>query len=92
LALQPPVALNRILKLHKHLKNSSVKVVGLSGSLDKGVRIKLQVQSHTPLLSMLAALPEVEKVSEEPMEGKISSSHRKGDGACPRTIAVTMKR
>jgi len=93
LTLQPPVALDRILQLHKQLKkNAGAKVVDLKGSLDKGVRIKLQVQSHIPLLSMLAALPEVEKVSDEPLEGKISSSNRKGDGACPRAIAVTMKR
>ena len=94
LALPPPVALDRILQLHKHLKKDSrVKVVALSGSLDKGVRIKLLVQSHTPLLSMLAALPEVEDVSDGLVEaGKMSSAHRKGDGARPRTIAVTMKK
>jgi vacuolar-type H+-ATPase subunit H len=94
LALPPPIALDQMLKLHKHLKkNSRVKVVDLKGSLDKGVRIKLLVQAHTPLLSMLTALPEVEKVSDDLIEaGKISSAHRKGDGARPRTIAVTMKK
>ena len=94
LALPPPIALDQMLKLHKHLKkNSRVKVVDLKGSLDKGVRIKILVQAHTPLLSMLAALPEVEKVSEELIEaGKISSAHPKGDGALSRTIAVTMKK
>ena len=94
LALPPPIALDQMLKLHKYLKkNPRVKVVDLKGSLDKGVRIKLLVQAQTPLLSMLAALPEVEKVSDELIEaGKISSAHRKGNGARPRTIAVTMKR
>jgi len=94
LALPPPLALDQMLKLHKYLKkNPRVKVVDLKGSLDKGVRIKLLVQAHTPLLSMLAALPEVEKVSDDLIEaGKISSAHRKGDGARPRTIAVTMKK
>lgn len=94
LALLPPVALDQMLKLHKHLKKDSrVKVVDLKGSLDKGVRIKLLVQAHTPLLSMLAALPEVEDVSDSLVEAaKISSAHRKGDGARPRTIAVTLKK
>jgi vacuolar-type H+-ATPase subunit H len=94
LALTPPVALDRVLQLHKHLKKDSrVKVVDLKGSLDKGVRIKLLVQAHTPLLSMLAALPEVENVSDGLVEaGKMSSAHRKGNGARPRTIAVTMKK
>ena len=94
LALPPPIALDQILKLHKHLKkNPRLKVVDLKGSLDKGVRIRLLVQDHTPLLSMLAALSEVEKVSDDLIEaGKISSAHRKGDGARPRTIEVTMKK
>ena len=94
LALPPPIALDQMLKLHKYLKkNPRVKVVELKGSLDKGVRIRLLVQAHTPLLSMLAALPEVEKVSDDLIEaGKISFAHRKGDGERPRTIAVTMKK
>ncbi len=94
LALLPPIALDQMLKLHKHLKkNSRVKVVELKGSLDKGVTIKILVQAHTPLLNMLAVLPEVEKVSDEPIEvGKISSAHRKGDGPRPRTIAIAMKK
>ena len=94
LALLPPIALDQMLKLHKHLKkNPRVKVVELKGSLDKGVTIRILVQAHTPLLSTLASLPEVEKVSDEPIEvGKISSAHRKGNGPRTRTIAVTMKR
>jgi len=94
LELLPPIALDQMLRLHKHLKkNPRVKVVELKGSLDKGVTIKIFVQAHTPLLNMLAVLPEVEKVSDEPIEvGKISSAHPKGDGPHPRTIAVAMKR
>jgi F-type H+-transporting ATPase subunit b len=94
LALIPPLSLDQMLKLHKHLKrNSRVKVVELKGSLDKGVTIRILVQAHTPILNMLAALPEVEKVSDEPVEvGKTSSAHRKGNGPTPRKIAVAMKR
>jgi F0F1-type ATP synthase membrane subunit b/b' len=94
LALSPPVALDRMLKLHKHLnKDSRVKIVNLKGSLHKGVRMKLLVQAHTPLMSILMDLPEVEKVSYELIEaGNVSSAHRKGNGAHPRTIAVTMKK
>jgi vacuolar-type H+-ATPase subunit H len=94
LALLPPVALDQMLKLHKQLKkNSRLKVVELKGSLDKGVTIRILVQANTPLLNMLAVLPEVAQVSDEPIEaGKISSAHRKGNGATPRTIAVAMKR
>lgn len=94
LALIPPISLDQMLRLHKHLKkNSRVKVVELKGSLDKGVTIRIMVKAHTPLMNMLAVLPEVEKVSDEPVEaGKVSSAHRKGNGSAPRTIAVAMKR
>jgi len=94
LALPPPVALDRMLKLHKHLKkNPRVKIGDLKGSLDKGVRIKLLVQARTPLLTMLAALPEVEDVSDGLAEAaKTSSSRHKGNGVCPRTITVTLKK
>ncbi len=94
LALSPPVALDRLLKLYKHLKRDSrVKVGNMEGSLHKGVRIKLLVQADTPLLSILTALPEVETVSDKPIEAvNVSSAHQKGNGAPPRTIAVTMKK
>lgn len=94
LAIIPPISLDQLLRLHKHLKkNSGVKVVELKGSLEKGVTIRILVQAQTPLLNMLAVLPEIDKVSDEPIEvGKISSAHRKGNSPTPRTISVTMKR
>jgi hypothetical protein len=79
LALPPPVALDRMLKLYKRLnRDRRVKVIDLKGSLDKGIWIRFIVQAHTQLLSVFAALPEVEKVSYEVIEvGKISFADRK---------------
>ena len=79
LVLPPPIALDRMLELYKHLNsNPGVKVIDLKGSLDKGVWIRFIVQAHTPLLSVFAALPEVQKMSYEVIEvGKVFSAHRK---------------
>jgi F0F1-type ATP synthase membrane subunit b/b' len=79
LAVPPPIALERMLELYRRLhRNPRVKVIDLKGSLDKGLWIRFIVHAHTPLLSVFATLPEVEKVSYEVIEvGKISSIGRK---------------
>jgi hypothetical protein len=79
LALPPPVALDQMLELYKRLnRDRRVKVIDLKGSRDKGVWIRFIVQAHTPLLSVFAALPEVEKVSYEVIEvGKITPADGK---------------
>jgi len=94
LAIPPPVALDRILKLHKNLaKTSQIKVLNLKGSADKGIRIKLLLQTHIPLLSFLEALPEVENVSAELKEAdKMYPPQHRGDEPPVRRIVVTTKR
>jgi len=94
LAIPPPVALDRILKLHKHLaKTSQIKVLNLKGSADKGIRIKLLLQTHIPLLSFLEALPEVENVSAGLKEAdKMYPPQHRGDEPPVRRIVVTTKR
>lgn len=74
LMLPPPVALDRMLELYRRLnRDRRVKVIDLRGSLDRGIWIRFIVQAQTALLSVFAALPEVEKVSYEVIEvGKIS--------------------
>jgi vacuolar-type H+-ATPase subunit H len=79
LVLPPPISLDQMLRLRKHLKrNPGVKILDQKGSLDKGLRIRFIVQAHTPLLSLFEALSEVEKVSYEVIEvGKISLAYGK---------------
>ena len=94
LAIPPPVALDRILKLHKNLaKTSQIKVLNLKGSADKGIRIKLLLQTHIPLLSFLEALPEVENVAAGLKEAdKTYPPQHRGDEPPVRRIVVTTKR
>lgn len=79
LVLAPPISLDQMLKMYKHLKrNPGVKVLDLKGSLHRGLWIRFIVQVHIPLLSVFEALSEVEEVSYEVIEvGKISSAGRK---------------
>jgi vacuolar-type H+-ATPase subunit H len=79
LVLPPPISLDQMLKVHKHLKsNPGVKILNLKGSLDKGLWIRFIVQAHTPLLSVFEALSEVRNLSYEVIEvGKISLAYRK---------------
>jgi F0F1-type ATP synthase membrane subunit b/b' len=79
LALLPPIALDQMLELYKHLNsNPGVEVIDLKGSLDKGLWIRFIVLADTPLLSVFAALSKVQKISYEVIEvGKVFSAHRK---------------
>ena len=67
LAIPPPIGLDRMLQLHKHLKQTpQVEVLNLGGSVDKGITIRLLLENPTPLLKVLEDLPEVQKASDEP--------------------------
>ncbi len=66
ITLPPPVGLNQMLQLHRHLKeNPNVDVLSLTGSVDQGITIKVTVRIPTPLLKMIGELPEVRRAAEE---------------------------
>jgi hypothetical protein len=90
----PPVASDRVLKLHKYLsKTPQIRVLDLRGSAGSGIRFKLFLRTDMPLLDMLKALPEVEKVSDGTRQDDKSypPQHRKGEPAVSR-IVVTPNR
>ncbi len=94
LAIPPPVALDRILKLHKHLaKAPQIKVLDVRGSAGSGIRIKLSLQTHIPLLSFLEALPEVDRVSDRLKEAdKLYPPQDRGEKPPLRRIVLTTKK
>ncbi len=66
LALPPPVALDRMLQLHKHLKETPhIDVLNLGGSVDNGITIRILLDSPIPLLKILEDLPGTDGVAEE---------------------------
>jgi len=93
LALPPPVVLDRMLQLHKHLKQTPhVDVLNLGGSVDTGITIRVLVQDPTPLLKVIGKLPEVDEASEElPDADKTVPSRQTGDETPIRRIIITTK-
>jgi len=93
LALPPPVVLDRMLQLHKHLKQTPhVDVLNLGGSVDKGITIRVLVQEPTTLLKAIGKLPEVDKASEElPDADKTVPGRQTGEETPIRRIIVTTK-
>jgi len=93
LALPPPVVLDRMLQLHKHLKRTpNVDVLNLGGSVDKGITIRVLVQNPTPLLKVIGKLSEVEEASEElPDANKAVPGRETGEETSIRRIIVTTK-
>ena len=93
LALAPPVVLDRMLQLHKHLKQTPhVDVLNLGGSVDRGITIRVVVQDPTPLLKVIGKLPEVDKVSEElPDADKTVPGRQMGEETPIRRIIITTK-
>ncbi|MFC1848290.1 hypothetical protein ACFLXV_03155 [Chloroflexota bacterium] len=93
LALPPPVALDRMLQLHKHLKETPhVDVLNLGGSVDTGITIRILVDNPTELLKTIGELTEVENVTEElAQDSKTVPSLEGGEDNPVRRVIVTTK-
>jgi len=93
LTLPPPIALDHMLKLHKQLKNTpNVKVMELTGSLDKGVKIELFLTTPVPIIGVLKAIPEVEKAFDLNGKKLVHAGHQKGNEPTPHAIIIKMKK
>ncbi len=89
LTIPPPVGLDRMLQLHKHLRSiPQVEVLNLGVSADKGITIRLLLQVPTPLIQVLGELPEVESVQEA---GKVNSGRQAGKAGVRKFILSTKK-
>ena len=94
LVIPPPLGLDRMLQLHKHLRNiPDAKVLNLGVAADKSITIRVLLENPTPLLDILADLPEVEKASDDQHESEISATTRRsGDKAPIKRITVITKK
>ncbi len=93
LALPPPVALDQMLQLHKHLKEAPhVEVLNLGGSVEKGITIRILMDNPTPILNIIGDLPEVETVLEEHPDADKTVPGRESKEDPPiRRIIITTK-
>jgi len=94
LVIPPPLGLDRMLQLHKHLRNiPDAKVLNLGVATDKSITIRILLENPTPLLDILADLPEVEKALDDQHDSEISATTRKsGDKALIKRITVITKK
>ncbi len=93
-AIPPPVAMSKMLKVHKRLtKTHQINVLDVAGSAGKGIVIRLFLRSPTPLIDMLEKLPEVEEATATMKQAAKTypPQHRAGEPAVSR-IVVTIKR
>jgi len=92
LTIPPPIALDRIVKLHRHLRGTpDIKIMEMRGTADKGLRMQLHLRSRTPLLNILEAMPEVKKASDPPQRAGSIAHGQPATGKRPvRRIVVTI--
>ena len=89
LAILPPVSLQQILQLHEHLRPiTQMNVLNLGGSVDKGITIRICIETPIPLLKILRDLPEVEKASDELEETERIVPARQEEGQKVRRVVV----
>jgi cell division septum initiation protein DivIVA len=91
LAIRPPIVLDRVVKLHRHLKKTpQVKVMDVTRSEDRGLRMRLQVPKRTPLLDVLKTFPEVKQVAVPRQEAELDAAGpHPGDKGRVRRVFIT---
>ena len=91
LAILPSVSLQQVLQLHEDLRPiTQMNVLNLGGSVDRGITIRINIETPISLLKMLRELPEVEKASDELEEPEKIVPARQGEGSKVRRIVVRL--
>ena len=94
LVIPPPLGLDRMLQMHKHLRNiPNIEVLNLGVSADKSITIRVMLENPTPLRSILEDLPEVETVADAPQDAEMTTPTKKtGERTPVKRIIVTTKK
>jgi DNA-binding response OmpR family regulator len=91
LAMLPPVSLQQMLQVHQHLRHvQQMNVLNLGGSVDKGITIRVYLETPIPLLKILSDLPDVERASAESAEPESIIPTRQGESPKVRRVVVTL--
>jgi len=91
LAMLPPVSLQQMLQVHQHLRHmQQIKVLNLGGSVDKGITIRVYLETPVPLLKIVRELPDVERASAAPAESESIIPARQGESPKVRRVVVTL--
>jgi vacuolar-type H+-ATPase subunit H len=94
LVIPPPLGLDKMLQLHKHLRNiPNIEVLNLGVSSDKSITIRVSLENPTPLRKILEDLPEVETTADVPEDLDTTSPTKKtGERAAVKRIIVSTKK
>jgi len=94
LVIPPPLGLDRMLQLHKHLRNiPNIEVLNLGVSSDKSITIRVTLENPTPLRRILEDLSEVETTADAPQDAEMTMSTTKtGERTPVKRIIVTTKK
>ena len=94
LVIPPPLGLDRMLQLHKHLRNiPNIEVLNLGVSADKSITIRVMLENPTPLRKILEDLPEVETTADAPQDAEMTTPTKKTGERIPvKRIIVTTKK
>jgi vacuolar-type H+-ATPase subunit H len=94
LVIPPPLGLDRMLQLHKHLRNiPDIEVLNLGVSADKSITIRVKLENPTPLRSILEGLAEVGTTEEATQNAEMTTSTKKPGEKIPiKRIIVTTKK
>jgi vacuolar-type H+-ATPase subunit H len=94
LVIPPPLGLDRMLQLHKHLRNiPNIEVLNLGVSADKSITIRVTLENPTPLRKILEDLPEVETTADAPQDAEMTTPTKKtGERTPVKRIIVTTKK
>jgi vacuolar-type H+-ATPase subunit E/Vma4 len=94
LLIPPPLGLDRMLQLHKHLRNiPNIEVLNLGVSADKSITIRVKLENPTPLRSILEGLSEVGTTEDAPQDAEVTDSTKKpGEKTPVKRIIVTTKK
>ena len=94
LVIPPPLGLDRMLQLHKHLRNiPNIEVLNLGVSADKSITIRVTLENPTPLRRILEDLSEVETTADAPQDADMTIQTTKTGEKTPiKRIIVTTKK
>ena len=94
LVIPPPLGLDRMLQLHKHLRNiPNIEVLNLGVSADKSITIRVTLENPTPLRKILEDLSEVETTADAPQDAEMTTPTKKtGERTPVKRIIVTTKK
>ena len=94
LVIPPPLGLDRMLQLHKHLRNiPNIEVLNLGVSADKSITIRVTLENPTPLRKILEDLSEVETTADAPQDAEMTiPATNTGEKTPIKRIIVTTKK